>query len=218
MIKLCSVEKNVATIELSVELSGSMLESEERIQCAVNEAGVMLSRESLRRFGTDGSPLMTGAVKWTSKGQVDKVYQTPYGEARVGRHVYQSSAGGKTHCPLDVDARIVASSTPRFARMIAHKVADSATTVVQRDLAENHGCKVSRDFVHKTAEAVGAIAQLKGKNPGITRPRNWRGPSRVSPSGSTARACSSRRMAGARRCRGRFPSMPRTASGSIPST
>lgn len=175
MIRLCSVEKNVVTIELSVELSGSMLESEERIQCAVNEAGVMLSGESLKRFDTDGSPIMTGAVKWTSKGRVDKVYQTPYGETRIGRHVYQNSAGGRTHCPLDVDARIVASSTPRFARMISHKVADSATTVVQRDLAENHGRKVSRDFVHQTAEAVGAIAQLKEESwhyetPKLARP------------------------------------------------
>lgn len=161
MIRSCSVEKNVVTIELSVELSGSMLESEECIQSAVNEAGVALSRESLKRFDTDGSPIMTGAVKWTSKGQVDKVYQTPYGETRLGRHVYQSSAGGKTHCPLDIDARIVSSSTPRFAKIISHKVADSATTVVKRDLAENHGRKVSRDFVHQMTEAVGAIAQLK---------------------------------------------------------
>jgi hypothetical protein len=31
MIKLCSIEKTVVTIELSVELSGSMLEAEECI-------------------------------------------------------------------------------------------------------------------------------------------------------------------------------------------
>jgi hypothetical protein len=76
MIRLCSVEKNIVTVELSVELSGSMLESEDRIQSAVNEAGVALSREALKRFDTDGSPVMTGAFKWTSKGQVDKVYHT----------------------------------------------------------------------------------------------------------------------------------------------
>lgn len=161
MIKLCSVENDSIVIELRVALSGSMLEAEDRIQAALNEAGVMLSQEALKRFDTDGSPIQTGAIKWSSKGQVEKVYQTPYGETRVERHVYQTSGGGKTYCPLDVDARIVASSTPRFARMISHKVANNATTVVQEDLEENHGRKVSRDFVHRTAETVGAIAQSK---------------------------------------------------------
>jgi hypothetical protein len=35
--------------------------------------------------------------------------------------VYQSSQGGKTYCLLDQDARIVVSSTPRFAKMVTHK-------------------------------------------------------------------------------------------------
>jgi len=107
MIRLCSVETNVVTIELSVELSGSMLESEERILCAVNEAGVMLSGEALKRFDTNGSPIdHDGSVTWTSKGRVDNMYQTPYGKTRVGRHVYQNSEGDRTYCPLDVDARM----------------------------------------------------------------------------------------------------------------
>ena len=161
MIKLCSVEDDSAVIELRVALSGSMLEVEERIQAALNEAGVVLSHETLKRFDTDGSPIRMGAIRWSTKGQVQKIYQTPYGEVRLDRHVYQASGGGKTYCPLDMDARIVASTTPLFAKMISHKVANNATTVVQEDLEQNHGRKVSRDYVHRTAEAVGAIAQLK---------------------------------------------------------
>ena len=161
MIKLCSVENDLATIELKLDISGSMLDVEERIQSALNEAGVVLTQETLKRFDTDGSPILTGPIKWTSKGQVEKVFQTPYGEATVARHVYQTSEGGKTFCPLDRDARIVTSSTPRFAKMVSFKVANNATTVVQRDLDENHGRKVSREFVHQITEAVGAIAQIK---------------------------------------------------------
>jgi hypothetical protein len=161
MIKLCSVENDVATIELRVDLSGSMLDAEERVLEAVNAAGVVLTSETLKRFDTDGSPILTGPVKWTTKGKVEKIYQTPYGEAPVARHVYQTSGGGKTYCPLDREARIVSSSTPRFAKMVSHKVANNPITVAQRDLNENHGRKVSREFVHQLSEAVGAIAQLK---------------------------------------------------------
>ncbi len=62
-----------------------------------------------------------GPLKLTSMGKVLKEFQTPYGVARIERHVYQGSKGGKTCCPLDQNARIVVSSTPRFARVIAHE-------------------------------------------------------------------------------------------------
>jgi hypothetical protein len=62
-----------------------------------------------------------GSIKLTSKGQVEKDYQTPYGVATVARHVSQSTQGGPTSCPLDRDARIVVSSTPRFAEVLSHK-------------------------------------------------------------------------------------------------
>ena len=74
-----------------------MLEVEERIRAALNEAGVTLSQEALKRFDTDGAPIRTGAIKWSTKGQVEKVYQTPYGEVHLMRHVYQASGGGKTY-------------------------------------------------------------------------------------------------------------------------
>lgn len=161
MVTLCSVEKGVVTVEVKVDISGAMLDAEEKIQRALNEAGTVITQEALKRFDTDGSPIMTGAIKWTSKGPVEKVYQTPYGQARVARHVYQTQTGGKTFCPLDQAARIVVSSTPRFARVVSHKAANNATTVVQRDLEENHGRHTSREFVRDLADAVGAIAQAK---------------------------------------------------------
>ena len=161
----------MVTIELKVAIFSSMLDVEEGTQSALNEAGMLLTQESLKRFDTDGSPILTVPVKWTSKGQVGKIYQTPYGEASVERHVYQNSEGDKPYCPLDRAARIVSSSTPRFAKMVSHKVAINATTVVQRDLEDNHGRKVSRKFVHQTVETVGAIAQLKEESWEYERPK-----------------------------------------------
>jgi len=90
-----------------------MLEAEKAICDALNEAGTLATANFLKRFDTDGSPIVMGQTKLTSKGTVDKEYQTPYGATRVSRHVYQSPTGGKTFCPLDREARIVTSATPR---------------------------------------------------------------------------------------------------------
>lgn len=47
MIKLCSVEKNLLKIELKVAICGSILDVKEGIQSALNEAGTLLTQESL---------------------------------------------------------------------------------------------------------------------------------------------------------------------------
>src|SRR5262245_35563256 len=100
------------TIQVEVPYKDSMLDAEDAIQHALNRAGVVATAEALQRFDTDGKPIAVGGAKLTSKGKLPKDYQTPYGVATVKRHVYQSSRGGTTFCPLDRDARIVVSSTP----------------------------------------------------------------------------------------------------------
>jgi hypothetical protein len=124
-----------------------MLEAEEAILEALNQAGVAATEEVLGRFDTDGSPIRIGPTKMTFMGKVPKQYQTPYGVATVARHLSQGSQGGKTSCPLDQYARIVISSIPKFARMIAFKYAEFGAERVTEDLHENHGCRVARSFV-----------------------------------------------------------------------
>ena len=70
MIKASAVEKDVVTIELEVDISGSMPDAEERIQSAVNAARVKLTQESLTRLINEGAPILTEQVKSTSKDQV----------------------------------------------------------------------------------------------------------------------------------------------------
>jgi hypothetical protein len=152
---------NSFTIQLEVPYDASMLDFEETLQHRLNDAGVVATAEGLRRFDTDGSPITVGSVKFTSKGQVEKDYQTPYGVATVSRHVYQSPQGGPTYCPLDRDARIVVSSTPRFAKVISHKYAEFSSPRVQVDLEENHGRSVSRCLIQDVADAVAAVAMAK---------------------------------------------------------
>jgi hypothetical protein len=149
------------TIQVEVPYSSSMLDAEEALQQRLNEAGALATAEVLRRFDADGSPIQVGDTKLTSKGKLLKEYRAPYGVAPVERHVYQSSRGGKTYCPLDRNARIVGSSTPKFAKMVSFKYAEFGSPRVIKDLAENHGRKVAGCFVQDVADAVAAVALAK---------------------------------------------------------
>jgi hypothetical protein len=154
-------QENSVTIQITVPLSRSMLETEETIQTVLNEAGMLATAEALKQFDTDGSPLAFGATRWTSKGQEPKDYQTPYGEVSVARHVYQTGEGGTTFCPLEREARIILTSTPRFAKQISNKYGEGPAARVVKDLLANHGRCVSLCLVQDTAAAVAAVVLAK---------------------------------------------------------
>jgi hypothetical protein len=154
-------QENSVTIQITIPLSRSMLDSEEAILQALNQAGVLATNEALKQFDTDGSPLLFGPTRWTSKGQEPKTYQTPYGETVVERHVYQTGEGGITFCPLERDARIILTSTPRFAKQLSNKYGEMSAPRVLEDLASNHGRAVSLSLVQDTAAAVAAVVQIK---------------------------------------------------------
>src|SRR3954449_12221960 len=159
------------TVQFEVPYAESMLGFEEGLQDRLNEAGVEATAEGLRQFDTDGSPITLGTARLTTKGRVEKDYQTPYGVATLARHVYQSPQGGPTYCPLDRDARIVVPSTPRFAKVISHKYAEFSSTRVQVDLEENHGRAVSRCLIQDVADAVAAAALAKEEDWSYTLPK-----------------------------------------------
>ena len=149
------------TLQISVDINGAMLEVEERIQQALNGAGCELTEKALEQFDTDGSPVMTGSIKWTRRCTNTKTYQTPYGGVKVNRHVYQTSKGGKIYVPMEAGARIVSSATPRFAKMIASKYAHLNAAAVVADLEDNHARSTSRATLQRIADCVGAIAAAK---------------------------------------------------------
>jgi hypothetical protein len=148
-------------VTVTIPYASSMLEFEEKIQDAVNDIGRVSTQEALSHFDSDGTPLIVGNQKFFSKGKERKVYQTPYGPVPVNRHCYQSSSGGKTYCPLEQAARIVITSTPKFARMISSKYADLGSSRVLADMEQNHGRKVTRSQVQNIAEAVSAVLEAK---------------------------------------------------------
>jgi len=67
------------TVSVTVRLDGPMLESEEAIQDALNEAGMLLEQENLERFDTDGSPIQVGPV---AKAARHRSTRRPTGRSR----------------------------------------------------------------------------------------------------------------------------------------
>ena len=155
------LDGNRVKIEVTIDLSGSMLDVEESILRAVNSVGDAATAEALRRFDADGNPIVMDGTKWYSKGKQSKNYNTPYGVVSVPRHVYQRAEGGSTFCPMDDRARIIRKATPRFAKIVSHKFANGAAAQVVNDLEENHGRSCLKATLQDLATHVGTVVQAK---------------------------------------------------------
>jgi hypothetical protein len=138
----------------------NMLESELNLQKSMNEAAALATGECLKCFDTDGSKIAVGGFILTSKGRVSNTYQTPYGAVKIERHVYQSSKGGATFCPLDQSARIMRRATPLFAKQASCKYANGNAETVKLDFAQ-HGRKIDRSYVNEIALDVASVIQEK---------------------------------------------------------
>ena len=160
--KITSQSPESVTIEFTVQLDrSSMLKSEDNILQALNGAGRLAAEVALEQFDTDGSAIVLGQTKLTSKGKYNKTYETQWGKIDVERHVYQSSKGGKQYCPLERSARIIQTATPRFAKIVSWKYADKGSTQVQKDLVQSHGIEIARSHLKSLGDTVGSIAQAK---------------------------------------------------------
>ena len=160
-VQLINIEGTRVKMEVTIELSRSMLTSEENIKHCLNETGCIATEAALKYLDTDGSAIEIAGSVMRTKGEQPKAYQTPYGEVVVHRHVYQRSGGGKTYCPLEREARIIMTSTPLFAKQVSSKLAYGSAREVQRDLAENHSRKVAVSYIQRISEAVASIIEAK---------------------------------------------------------
>lgn len=159
--KLLKSDNDGFSIRIDFKYNKSMLVAEGDIIKGLNEAGVLATGEALAQFDSDGSAIKMGNQIFTTKGQQEKNYQTPYGETRISRHVYQSHSGGKTFCPLEHDARIIITSTPRFAKIVSSKYSMGSTESVRKDLSDNHDRPTNRKTLQTISDAVGSVALAK---------------------------------------------------------
>ena len=152
-----------------------MIEMEEAILKATHAVGSCATQYALRKFDTDGAPIVINNIKLTSRGPQNKTYQTPYGKIDIKRNLYQSSKGGKTFCPLESEARILNCATPKFAKTLSNKYGKMCAPEVIDDLEENHGRHVTLRYLQNVSEAVATIAQATEETweyhtPEITEP------------------------------------------------
>lgn len=151
-------------IDIKLPLNASMLEQENAIQAALNQGGLLSTGLLLESLDTDGQPLVVRdeqgheMVLRAKRRKVPKEIETPYGSLSVARHVYQSSAGGACLVPLDRAAALLGAATPKFAQMVASKVAEMPARSVARDLAGNHQRPASLEQLQHIAGRVGELA------------------------------------------------------------
>lgn len=160
-VEVVKQTSNTLTLQITFQFSHSMFEAEEQIQDKLNEAGTLATGKLLKQFDTDGYPIEIDGERLTSKGLFAKYYQTPYGEIEVKRHLYQTSKGGATYCPLEREARIILTSTPRLASQISHKMASATAIGVVEDLNVNHHCTLSKNVVQRLCDAVASVVEAK---------------------------------------------------------
>ena len=153
---------NTITVSVTFSPGRSMLETEELLQAALNEAGALATGECLKDFDSDGGTIVIAGKKLTVKGggKMPKKYQTPYGETTIDRFVYQSSAGGAIYCPLEANARIVRTATPLLAKQVSFKYGICDSSEVVADFAQ-HGRTLSRSYVREISADVASIRSEK---------------------------------------------------------
>jgi hypothetical protein len=140
---------------------GDSLVQEQRLQEQFNRAACLVMSEMLCAYDTLGENLHRDGKIFTSKGMSPATYQCYGGCFQIQRHLYQSSDGGKTYCPLEDRARIIHNATPHFASILSSKYSAQSARAACLDLERNDQRKVSIDYLQQVVDAVGLSAQAR---------------------------------------------------------
>lgn len=68
-VTIISEDGKNLTLQVTVDISGSMLEAEEKIMTACNALGALSTEKALSQFDTDGTPIKMGEKKIYGKSQ-----------------------------------------------------------------------------------------------------------------------------------------------------
>jgi hypothetical protein len=139
----------------------SFYQGEQAVQRIVTAVGRELVRELLQSKQVAAPSLEHEGQRWYRKEASAGHYQTLYGEVTVERHLYQTSTGGETRCPLEEECQMrFASATPLLAEVLSFKVSALTPNEVAQDLAKQ-GLLLSPSFIQHTAQRVGQLAVQK---------------------------------------------------------
>jgi len=68
-VEIITKNGNELTLQVKVDISGSMLDAEEKIQEVCNRVGSFSTEKALEQFDTDGTPIQIGEKKIHSKNK-----------------------------------------------------------------------------------------------------------------------------------------------------
>lgn len=147
------------TIEVPArEDLGGALALERGLQRALNGVGQAVMAEALGRYDTEGESILLGSVLLTSKGRSPECYRTLFGPVDVARHVYQTSDGGRTFCPLEQSARICKNATIGLCQMLAAKHVSLSGRGLQRELELSHQLDFHLSYLQDVTQEFGKRA------------------------------------------------------------
>lgn len=139
----------------------SFYQGEQAVQQIVTAVGRELMQELLQSKRVAEPTLEHEGQRWYRKEASTGHYHTLYGEVTVERHLYQTSTGGETRCPLEEACQLsFASATPLLAEVLSFKVSALTPNEVAQDLAKQ-GLRLSPSFIQQTAQRVGQLAVQK---------------------------------------------------------
>jgi hypothetical protein len=165
---------NVMTITIHElnwgEIQGlSFYKGEVTIRDLTNMIAQELTLDLMRTHLVDDPWLILNGETYYRKEASLGHYQTLFGQVSLSRHLYQTSAGGPTICPLEVNCQMrFGSATPMLAEVASFKLASATPGEVETDLAKSHGLKLSDTYLREIGQQVGQIAiekRIKWKAP-----------------------------------------------------
>ena len=157
-------ELTITVHELNWEAShhGTLYAGEVQVRDLLHVIGRELTRELLSRKDVTAPRLEYGGQLYYRKAPTPGHYQTLYGEVVVERHLYQSSAGGETLCPLERSCQLqFGSATPLLAEVVSFKLASQTAREVEQDLIRCQGLTLSDTYLRTLGEQVGQLALEK---------------------------------------------------------
>jgi len=163
-----SISVNAETNDLTITIpgvdwkaieEGDFHKSEMTVRDLINLVGGELTANLMRSRDVEVERLELAGKTYYRKEASAGHYQTLYGEQVVERHLYQTSAGGETLCPLEINCQMIfGSATPLLAEVASFKLASMTAGEAERDLAKSHGLKLSDSYLREVAQQVGQSA------------------------------------------------------------
>jgi hypothetical protein len=163
-----SINTNAGTHELTITIhdlnwdenqQATFYEGEVQVRDLLKLIGHELTLDLLRRKAGDALTLDWQGKRYYRKEASLGHYQTLYGEVVISRHLYQSSAGGATLCPLERTCQLsLGGATPLLAEVVSFKLASAPAGEVAQDFAKSHGISLSATYLHHLAQQVGQLA------------------------------------------------------------